>query len=133
MSSSRRTLLVYWAPILAYVGLIFLLSSFSRLPFKANLFSHMDKLLHFTEYSLLALLVARGVRSLPKPEALWSMWLLSAGIVLVLGGLDELFQSLVPNRQSDLFDLMADCAGGLTGSGLYLWWASWRDRRVRKT
>ena len=128
MSSSRRTLLVYWAPILAYVGLIFLLSSFSRLPFKVSLFPHLDKLLHFTEYSLLALLVARGIRSLPRPEAFWSMWLLSAGIVLVFGGLDELYQSLVPNRQSDLFDLIADCAGGLTGSGLYLWWTSRRYR-----
>jgi VanZ family protein len=101
------------------VAIIFILSSFSKLP--TSWFSGLsDKLLHFIEYTLLAVLFCRALNSMSWPKSWWSIWLTTIVIVTCLGGLDELYQSKIPGRDSDILDLVADTIGAIFGSGLYL-------------
>ena len=130
MPSTLRKALVQWAPVPVYVGLIFLASSMSRLPFKLPV-AWFDKVLHFSEYALLAILVTRAVRPLMRP---WVAWLVTVVAVLACGSLDELYQGTVANRNSDVFDLIADGLGGLVGSLTYLWLsARWRARKLLRS
>lgn len=126
MTRIHKPFLKYWLPILAYLGLILGLSSMTSLPFSLKPGLHLDKVVHFFEYLLLALLVARACAALPWPERRWATWLLSSALVLAIGGADECYQSLVPGRSSEWLDLLADGFGGMVGSGLYLWGISRR-------
>ncbi len=130
MPATLRTVLVYWAPIPVYLGLIFLASSISRLPFKLPVV-WMDKVIHFAEYAVLAVLVARAIRSLAWPKKWWATWLVTIAAVVIIGSLDELYQGTVAGRDSSVFDLLADVAGGALGSLAYLWIAMrWRSRKA---
>ena len=130
MPAKLRTVLVYWVPIPVYLGLIFLASSISRIPFKLPV-AWLDKVIHFVEYAVLAILVARAVRSLRWPRTWWATWLVTVAAVLVFGSLDELYQGTVAGRNSDLLDLLADVSGGALGSLTYLWIAMrWRSRKA---
>jgi len=54
-------------------------------------------------------------------------------IVTALGGLDELYQSKIPGRDSDIMDLVADASGAIFGSGLYLLMVYLLGRKKGKT
>jgi VanZ family protein len=115
-SSGLRThLLVYWLPLALYVGLVFLLSSLSRPPFRLPPVRHLDKLAHFLEYSGLAFLLARALWA-ARPRTRFSHLVLATlGLVALLAGLDELYQSTVPRRDADAWDFLADVLGGCLG------------------
>jgi len=57
--SSLRHELIYGAPVLAYAGLIFLLSSISTFPYIIPSFVGFDKLAHFSEYYVFGCLICR--------------------------------------------------------------------------
>mgnify|MGYP001163418855 CR=1 FL=1 len=129
MNRLFKPFVIYWSPILLYLGIILGLSSLSSLPFSLTPGMHLDKLLHFTEYFMLALLMARACAALPKPSSFMATWLLSSTLVLMVGCADECYQSLVPNRSSEWLDLLADGLGGMMGSALFLWIRqSWTSR-----
>ncbi len=73
---------------------------------------HLDKLAHFLAFSGLGLLVcALAFIINPVPAIpLFSIPLLVVGL---FGIIEESFQMLIPGRQSDLFDLLADICGAL--------------------
>lgn len=102
----RRFLL--WGPPIAYMALIFYLSSNpAPLP---DLTRHVwDKLLHATEYAVLAVLFYRAFRG----EGLgWAQAALLALLASsVYGATDEWHQAFVPPRTSDVRDWMADTLG----------------------
>jgi VanZ family protein len=119
-AAPRRTFIRYWLPVLAYVGMIFTLSAQPNLqvPFR---FENADKVVHMTEYCGLGILMVRALRTLPR---LASAAL--AGIVAILIGVgiatsDELFQSTVPGRDSDVFDAIADTIGVTLAQISYVW------------
>ena len=130
MTQPLRTFLRYWLPLLIYVGLIFLLSSLSKIPYSILGFVP-DKLLHFVEYALLAALIARAIYSLPKPSAWWVVLLITFVAVAILGTLDELYQSAIPRRSPELLDWVADVSGGLLGGICYLFLKLWLTRRAQ--
>ena len=132
MAQPLRTFARYWLPLLIYVGLIFLMSSLSRRPHSILDFVP-DKLLHFTEYALLAALTARALYSLQKPEAWWVVLLITFVAVAILGTLDELYQSAIPRRSPELLDWVADVSGGLLGGICYLLFKRWLVRRAETT
>ena len=120
MDDTARKCLFYWAPLLAFVALIFALSSLSSLPLQTPEFLS-DKVLHFLEYAALGLLACRAVLSLGwSGERAWVVWLVAFVFSCCLGGADEFYQSFVPLRDADWRDWVADLGGGAVGGFGYL-------------
>jgi VanZ family protein len=98
----------------AYVGLIFTLSTWSHPPSGPEV-AHLDKLVHTVEYGILGLLIwwasagrARGWRGLAL--------LLAIGLMVAIT--DEMIQRRTPGRDSSGYDFLAD------GVGLCLAWVA---------
>jgi len=117
--SALARLMPAWWPALAYMGLIWFLSSrpvdfsLEDVPFK-------DKGVHFVEYAALAVLSARAItRSWPGLGVLRAVaW---AGILTACWGyLDELHQAFVPTRDSSALDFLADAIGAVMGVAGFL-------------
>ncbi len=73
-----------------------------------------DKIVHFCEYLVLAILFRHGIRGDGRREAPIMLFVIATG--LLVGGLDELYQSLIPGRHPSVFDAGADAAGVLAGA-----------------
>jgi len=109
-------------PALAWMGLIFWLSSQPKLPQVIFLFDGIDKLFHAGAYGVLGLLVAFAVGATTRR---------AAGVAVVIASLygvsDELHQYFVPGRSCDVFDWLADTGGAAVAVALLGVW----QRRVR--
>lgn len=129
-------LIKYWLPVLLYAGLIFVISSIPlpEAPIDIPYFD-VDKIAHFFEYAILALLIYRAcvnpVRSNPDTECRDADyqrrtsngvnsprgWLFQNRIsISIIGSMiyafsDELHQYFVPMRQMSLYDFLADALG----------------------
>lgn len=105
----RRGLFVrYWLPVIAYIGMIFSLSSIhgSSVP---DLFPGVDKLQHLLEYSLFGLLAGRAIRfTLGPTKRRLAAAIGTMALGGVVGALDELYQRRVPGRSSDVMDWITD-------------------------
>lgn len=109
----------FWLPVLAYVSLIFAVSSQPHLQSPLT-FANGDKLAHLGEYLVLGLLLVRAVRaSLRLSRPLFAAMIV-IGIVVVVGASDEFLQSFIPGRQSDILDLLADVLGGAIAQFVYV-------------
>ena len=111
-----------WLPPLAYMALIYYLSSQSDpVPHVTSVV--WDKLLHFVEYSALAVLLTRALLG----EGLTARVAVVAAILLTsaYGATDEVHQSRVPQRQADVRDWIVDSIGAAAGAGI----ATTRRRR----
>lgn len=87
----------------------------------------LRKAAHFTEYAILAALVARAFRSSSR-QLLRSRWFaISLLLVVVYALSDEFHQRYVPTRTASIYDSMIDSAGGLMG----LIFVSWRRKRTK--
>jgi VanZ family protein len=79
---------------------------------------------HFTEYAILAVLLARALRASSR-ESLRDRWFLISLVLIIVYALsDEFHQSFVPSRTASIYDSMIDSAGGLFALFVF--------RRVRK-
>ena len=134
--SPALPLLSRWLPVILWAGVIFLVSAdsdpYSRIPqklyhwlwwtklFGQPLVKYMGGSSHFTEYAILAFLVARAVIWKAKPTRLL---LFTAFYLTTLYAFsDELHQILVPHRNFQLQDLGLDALGALLGLGVYWLW-----------
>lgn len=114
----------YWLPVLLWMGVIFVASSRSSLPFVLN--KTVDfatkKAGHVTEYGVLAFLLWRAI----SKERGWAA-LPSFGGAFVLSLLyaisDEFHQTFVPGRSGRLADVGSDVLGVILALGL-IWWLS---------
>jgi len=98
----------YWLPVIAYVAMIFSLSSIhgSSVP---NFFPGVDKLEHLLEYSLFGLLAGRAIRfTLGPTKRRLAASLGTMALGAMVGALDELYQRGVPGRSSDVRDWITD-------------------------
>ena len=106
----RRILLALW------IIVIFGLSSIPALPGDyAKLPPGFDKLAHFVEYSVLAVLL-HHVLMMNGRRNQNLIALVVVIICVAIAGLDEFYQSFIPGRQSSVTDLCADLAGIITGT-----------------
>ena len=108
----------YWLPVLAYVTLIFALSSIANLAPPKSL-KNGDKLAHFGEYLLLGMLLARAFRGSRVFPSVLACSLLALIVGFSTGLADEIFQTHVPGRVSSAFDFLADSAGVVSGAIVY--------------
>jgi hypothetical protein len=112
-----------WVPTLMW-GTVILV--FSVLPYRilpAITVGHFDKMVHFFEYTVLAVLIGRGLYSTGKVFSTKNILL-----ILILGGvygiLMELVQRFVPGRDASPGDIAANMAGivfGILIGKLVLW------------
>jgi VanZ family protein len=128
----------YWLPVVAWMGLIFLVSSRP----KADMFHHPDgnldwilkKLAHLAEYAILTLLVWRAVSGgTGERTKRWVPWVIPA-ICIAYAASDEYHQSFVPGRRSSAGDVLIDTFGillALGGMSALLWWRAKHPSRFR--
>lgn len=117
--SPRQRILIAWLPAIAYTLLIWWLSSqafelafMQRVPLK-------DKGVHFLEYGALSLFIVHAV-SVTWPGRGSSTFFATVVATVALGLLDEMHQSFVPGRFSDVLDLVADAIGAIAAALLYV-------------
>lgn len=113
-----------WAPVVAYMALIFVLSSISNTP---ALPGGSDKQLHGLLYAGLAALVMRALAGGWRRRMTLGMAALAIALAGLYGISDEYHQSYVPNRQSDARDVVADTVGAAVAAGACVGWS-----RVRR-
>lgn len=113
--------LKYWFPVILYCCMIF---GVSAIPGKQipDTISVSDKLIHMSEYAILAILVARAVSQTSQRQWGLMCWVLAVAFVAFYGITDEFHQSYVLGRSSDLHDWVADLTGGGFGAAVYLFW-----------
>lgn len=121
--------LKYWFPVVLYCCIIFGVSSIpgKELPESVSL---SDKLIHMTEYAILAGLMARAVAADNQKPWLMLIWVIAVAFVAFYGVTDEFHQSFVAGRTSDLNDWVADLTGGSLGAALYLIWLKIKQRMM---
>lgn len=110
-----------WLPVVAWMALIFFVSSMPRLPMVAPPFWQelLSKGAHFSEYAVLAGLLWRALP--PTLSVSWPYWL-SWVIAALYAASDEFHQSFVPNRDASLEDVAFDVAGALAALvAIFLW------------
>jgi len=106
-----------YAPALALMGVIFLLSAQSTLPrVESDLDVVLRKAAHLTEFGLLWWLWARALR--PASDLRRTV-LMALAITLAYAFCDEVHQSFVPGRHPSPFDVAIDAAG--IGVAVALW------------
>ena len=109
----------FWFPVLAYSGIIFYVSSLETMKTPRSI-PHFDKVCHLAEYGLFGLLLARAIyHSVTRIDRI-TLLLVTALGAFFYGITDEYHQSLVPGRQADAWDLLADTIGGFLGAALFL-------------
>jgi VanZ family protein len=104
MSSTR--LLSTWVPVVIWAGLIFGLSSVPNLGTELGTWDLvLRKLAHFSEYTVLGLLLVRAFEREP----------LAAAAGVAYAATDELHQHFVRGRHAAFRDVAIDSAGVLAG------------------
>lgn len=113
--------LMYGAPVLAYAGLVFLLSSVSKFPDMIPSFSGFDKLAHFGEYYLFGCLIYRWLLAERSLFANRHVVFLTILMGTFYGISDEWHQSFVPGRDASPWDAFIDAAAVATAAATYDW------------
>ncbi len=111
--------LIYGAPVLAYAGLIFLLSSVSRFPDVFPSFFGFDKLVHFGEYYLFGCLICRWLYAERSRFTNHHAVILTILIGTLYGISDEWHQSFVPGRDASIWDALVDALAVVTAAATY--------------
>jgi len=97
----------YWLPVLAYIALIFGLSSIhgNAIP---SPFPYVDKVAHLMEYGLFGLLAGRAIRFTMSGRSALVTAVVTILFGALIGALDENYQRFTPGRDCDLTDWMTD-------------------------
>ncbi|GIU81826.1 MAG: VanZ family protein [Acidobacteria bacterium] len=133
-SEKWRSRFLRYAPLILWIGVIFLLSSnvgsmnntsrFIR-PLLRFLFpdapeellqiyhGYIRKLAHVTEYAILAFFASRAFFSSSVNTIAKNWFVFSFALVVAVACLDEFNQSFLSSRTASPFDVMLDCFGGL--------------------
>ncbi len=90
----------YHLPVILYGATVLALSSIPNLRSPEIRFLAGDKLAHFIEYAVFALLASRSTSHL------------ALLLLAVFAVVDEVLQGFIPGRQADFWDYLADLAGG---------------------
>jgi len=109
----------YWLPVLGYVTLIVVLSAQPGLKPPGNI-KEMDKVAHILEYFFLGVLLARAWTATLPPARMMMPIVFAMITGVLIGSGDEYFQSFIPQRDSSVYDLIADSVGLLIAQVTYL-------------
>lgn len=111
-----RNFYCYWLPVYLYLGLIFYLS---HQP--ASILPHFkfDKLVHFSEYALLGLLLMRALAKSYRQSNYLLLRFIALFIAVTYAGTDEFHQRYILGRSSDFLDWLVDSFGAALSSFLF--------------
>jgi VanZ family protein len=132
--ASRRTAISRWLPVVAWMAVIFALSSISglRVSDDAEVDRPFRVVAHLGSYALLAALSLHAMAGLRPPRT--RQLIVAYAISLLFGISDEIHQAFVPDRTGRLDDLAIDAVGAAVGLLVgYLalrMWASVRRREA---
>jgi VanZ family protein len=110
---------LYNLPPFVYAAFVFYLSSLPSWKIKA-VSSIPDYLLHFAEYAVFAWLSLRFMKNITKGTINGKSNVIVIIILALFAISDEWHQSFVPGRFASVWDFIADLAGILGGTGIYL-------------
>jgi VanZ family protein len=113
---------------IAYVALIFFVSSRPYLQPPGPEFPMKDKVAHTLEYGTLGLLLGFLIGS-QTTRSRWVGFFLAMATGATIAACDELFQGTIPGRQMDIHDWMADVIGLSLAAGLVIASRRWSSRR----
>jgi VanZ family protein len=117
---SRRQQWNRWGIVLAYMAALFVLSSIPNPPALGR--SGSDKLIHAALYAGLGGVTVRALAQGRWYEIRLAHSVGALLIAIVYGAFDELHQSFVAGRESNLGDLAADALGAAAAAvGLWVW------------
>lgn len=111
--------LYYHFPVFFYACLIFVLSSIPKYPIEFPPYWQADKIVHFTEYFILGLLLVRVFCSSSNPRVRGVAVFLTFLAGTAYGLSDEWHQSFVPGRIATGWDVLFDGLGVLAAGWLY--------------
>lgn len=119
MSDGKRLARGYvaWLPVIAYMGIIFVLSAQPKLPTPPGLLG-WDKFQHYLAYMVMGLLLIRAAYGMPLALIIGAAYAAS----------DEYHQSFVPGRNMDVRDWLADVAGLLVALAVVYLYRRYRRR-----
>jgi VanZ family protein len=105
-------------PLFVWTGLMIIGSSLpgDAIPSVVS-FWEWDKVAHGAEFFVFSMLLFRYLHSYPE-KTLSRVFLICLLIGIIYAGLDELHQLVIPNRECDWLDFMADSAGVLAGTAV---------------
>lgn len=115
-----KVLIVFWAPVLLWMGYIFYFSSLQGKDIP-SLFPFQDIFFHCLTYLVLAFLFSRAVKNTFLIDSMNKIIIITLIFGIVYGLSDELHQAFVPGRNASSFDLLIDAAGSLFGGLIYKW------------
>ena len=124
-----------WAAALAYMGVIFYLSSLPGEELPLPQFFMSDKVAHFIAYAGLGAVIAlrAGLTDLARgrPVVRWTKpgWI-GPTVGILYGLFDEFHQLFTPHRSFDLRDWATDIVGVLLGFWLARKWDGKRERKA---
>lgn len=130
LKRSTELTLRTWILVVAYLALIFGVSSIPQDPLSHTCFKVSDKMAHLAEYAGFGLLLSVASRSTFRRVRRWVLLVVVVLIGAAVGALDETYQMTVPGRERELLDWVADVTGVLVGSCLAMAISSWMARRA---
>ena len=108
-----------WAPVVAWMAVVFFVSSLSHLGRAGRV---PDWVSHPIEYGVGAALVCRALEDGRRRALTMSTALTATLLTTAYGVTDEYHQSFVPGRTSDPADVAKDFAGAAAACLLYRGW-----------
>jgi len=95
------------------------------------LFAYQDKVFHAGVYGVLGMLL---LAALPRAATgySWRQVRISTVIASLYGISDELHQSFVPGRSTEVLDWLADTIGALAAASLLAWFTQQRQRSQQR-
>ena len=117
-----------WGPVLAWMGLIFVLSAQSQLPTPQEYWLDVlvEKSAHTFEFAVLGALLSRALAGGRSPS--WRVMGTAVLLAWIYALLDEWHQSFVPGRSADWHDVVFDWLGAVLGAWLWSRWWGIRSR-----
>lgn len=103
----------YHLPVILYAAAVLSVSSIANLSTPQVRLIALDKLAHFLEYAVFAYIAFRSFSHLGRRISLNTSYLLTMLFVSLFAVGDEYYQSFVPGRVMDGYDLLMDIVGAL--------------------
>jgi VanZ family protein len=112
-TTTRRSALTAWAPVVVWAAVIFAFSAVPSLGTGVRTWDHvLRKLSHLTEYAILGVLLARATR---RP-------VVALVLAAAYAATDEVHQTFVEGRHGTPRDVAIDTLGALVGVCAWTWW-----------